>query len=276
MKGEAAREIVRRSGSNLAFALAVLPREKRADMQIFYAFCRDADDFADSEGLTTDQRQNGLRRWRAVVSAEASVETPIESEVADLIQRRSLDRELFKTILDGVEMDLEPQLFQGTDDLKQYCYRVAGAVGLVSIELFGATNSQSATYAEELGYALQWTNILRDVGSDAREGRIYLPVDSLGEAGLSPEDLLSLEPRREPFLKLMAGETARAREFFDRAVAVIPSEDRRALRSAELMRRIYQDLLNRIESDGFRVFEKRYRPSKFRAVSELIRAKLFC
>ncbi|MEM9018695.1 MAG: squalene/phytoene synthase family protein, partial [Verrucomicrobiota bacterium] len=185
------REIVRSSGSNLAFALAVLPAEKREDMAVFYAFCRVADDLADMPGLSAEERLAGLRRWRGLVTAEASdPKTGIESEVVALIENRDLRRDDFVAILDGIEMDLEPLRFSSREELKGYCYRVASAVGLVSIELFGYENPDCRYYAEELGYALQWTNILRDVGEDAEEGRVFLPLDDLARFDLTEESIL--------------------------------------------------------------------------------------
>ncbi|HRQ89358.1 MAG TPA: phytoene/squalene synthase family protein [Bacteroidia bacterium] len=197
---ESAREIVRRSGSNLAFALAVLPGAARRDMEVFYAFCRVVDDLVDEPGLADDERRSGLRRWRDLVEGRATDPQPgIEQEFSEMQRRRDLSTADLLAILDGMEMDLEPQLFATKEDLRHYCYHVAGAVGLVSAALFGATDPEARAYAVELGYALQWTNILRDVGQDAREGRVFLPTEDIGHFGLTAEDLLSGSPDPEKF-----------------------------------------------------------------------------
>jgi phytoene synthase len=272
-----AREIVRRSGSNLAFALAVLPRRIRRDMEIFYAFCRVVDDLADEPGLADAERRAGLDRWRGLVEGRVTDRRPgIETQFADLLRRRAPRQSDLLAILDGMEMDLSPRTFATSDELRHYCYHVASAVGLVSVDLFGCTDPGARAYAEELGYALQWTNILRDVAEDAREGRVFLPLEDLAHFGLAPADLLSGNPDRERFRRLMTRGTAVARAHFREALAALaalPAADRAALRSAELMRRIYTRILNTMEGDGYRVFETRYRPGKLTLLGEFLRAK---
>lgn len=269
-------EIVSRSGSNLAFALAVLPKSKRDDMRVFYAFCRVADDLADEPGLSDEVRQNGLARWRQLIRGEATDPRPgIEAELVSLKENRHLDTGELEAIIDGVEKDLTPQEFETKEDLMRYCYLVASAVGLVSIRLFGAKDPKSREYAEQLGYALQWTNIMRDVGEDAGEGRVFLPLEDLARFGLSRESILSGKPDRACFERLMKHESTVAREFYAKAVAALPDQDRKAMRSAELMRRIYVRILEAMEDDGYRVFDKRYRLPKPRMIAEFLRAKIF-
>lgn len=246
-------------------------------MEVFYAFCRVVDDLADEPGLADEERRAGLRRWRDLV--EGRVEQPragLETEFADLLRRRSPCRSDLLAILDGMEMDLSPRTFATTADLRQYCYHVASAVGLVSVHLFGCTDPGARDYAEELGYALQWTNILRDLAEDARAGRIFLPLEDLSHFGLTPEDLLSGRPDPDKLRKLFSRGTAVARAHFREALAVfaaLPAADRAALRSAELMRRIYTRILETMEADGYRVFETRYRPGKAALLGEFFRAK---
>lgn len=271
---ETSIEIVRRSGSNLAFALAVLPRHKREDMGIFYAFCRVVDDLADDPDLPMELRRAGLARWRGLVRGEIPDPSPgIESEWVDLLGRYDFRLGEVEAIIDGVEMDLEPLRFETAEDLRRYCYRVASAVGLVSIEIFGYSDSRSREYAEQLGYALQWTNILRDVGEDAAEGKIFLPREDLRRFGLDEEDLLGRNPDPASFGRLMKHETRVARDFYVAAEAALPEADRKSMRSAELMKRIYHGILDEMEADGYRVFEKRYRLSKPRMICEFLRAK---
>ncbi len=271
---ESSVEIVRRSGSNLAFALAVLPKAKRQDMRVFYAFCRVVDDLADDPGLAMEERQEGLTRWRDLIrGAVKDPQSGIESEFVELCVRRSLNRDELEAVVSGVEMDLEPGFFQTGEDLKRYCYHVASAVGLVSISIFGYEDPATRVYAEQLGYALQWTNIMRDVGEDAEGGRIFLPLEDLERFGLSKEDLLGGKPDAVKFRQLMEHEALVARSFYSAALKALPVTDRSSMRSAELMRRIYGGILDRMESDGYRVFEKRYRLSKARMLGEFLRSK---
>jgi 15-cis-phytoene synthase len=269
-----ASEIVRGSGSNLAFALAVLPRRKRRDMEVFYAFCRVVDDWADAPGLNEGERRVALNRWRGLVRGEVTpAAAGIETEFVEMVSRRQLPPAVLEAIITGVEMDLNPLRFETAADLRRYCYHVAGAVGLVSIELFGYHDPQTRVYAEELGYALQWTNILRDVGQDAREGRVFLPIEDLRRWGLSEADLLSGAPDKAKFERLMSDQTKVAREHYRAAKDALLRCDVRSMRSAELMRRIYTGILNKMEADGFQVFEKRYRLGKLRMLGEFLRAK---
>lgn len=271
---DSAREIVSRSGSNLAFALAVLPRRQRDDMRVFYAFCRVVDDIVDDGGFSIEERRTGLARWRDLIHGRvAEPRAGIEQEFRELCRRYSLEMADLDAIITGMEMDLEPQRFETASDLQRYCYCVASAVGLVSIEIFGYTDPSTRLYAEQLGYALQWTNILRDVGEDAREGRLYLPIEDLKRYGLTEQMILDGNPDRAKFERLMKHETDRARSFYTAAAAALPKADRASMRSAELMRRIYAAILDEMEAGGFRVFERRYRLTKPAMLCEFLRAK---
>lgn len=274
---DSAREIVRRSGSNLAYALAVLPRDRRRDMEVFYAFCRVVDDLVDEAGLPEEQRRAGLARWREIVLGAATDPRPgIEAEFASLLRRREPDRGDLLAVLEGMEMDLEPPRFETAEELRRYCYHVASAVGLVSAALFGCTDPASRVYAEQLGYALQWTNILRDVGEDARAGRVFLPREDLRRYGLDEAAILSGAPDPAKFGRLMKHAASIARAHYREARAAfasLPRHDRRALRSAELMRRIYTGILDAMERDGFGVFATRYRLAKGRMLGEFLRSK---
>jgi phytoene synthase len=192
--------------------------------------------------------------------------------------RRHLQRDDLLAILDGMEMDLAPRSFATAADLRHYCYHVAGAVGLVSVAIFGCTDPAARGYAEELGYALQWTNILRDVGEDAEKGRVFLPLEDLHHFGLDEAAILSRSPDPEKFRRVMTRGVAAARAHFREslaAYAALPAADRAAVRSAELMRRLYTRILDAMERDGFRVFGTRYRPGKIASLGEFLRAKFF-
>lgn len=271
---ETSREIVRRSGSNLAFALAILPKDKREDMGVFYAFCRIVDDIADDPHIPAAVKRAGLQRWRLLVRGELEDLAPgVESEFEEVRTRYNLDAQELVAIIDGVEMDTEPLRFETAGELKHYCYRVASAVGLSSVRIFGYEDPATRVYAEQLGYALQWTNIMRDVGEDAGEGRVYLPVEDLKRFGVKEQNILSGKPDFASFQRLMKFEAGVARGFYKKAVEALPAVDRKSMRSAEMMRRIYTGILDAMEKDGFRVFEKRYKLSKARMLAEYARAK---
>lgn len=230
----------RSSPSNLAFALFCLPRERRRDALLFYKFCRTIDDIADEPGGDPVIKSRMLQRW-----LEAN---PYPPELESLIQRYGIDRALLQEITRGCAMDLTPLRFKNFRELEDYCWRVACAVGLVSIRIFGCRDSRSEEYAVQLGHALQLTNILRDVGMDAREGRIYLPMDVLNRNGVDESDLL--KGRSSPgLIATMKDLSLKARQRF--AAAIPPSQDHSPLLPARIMRAIYEKILDRIEKNHF-------------------------
>ncbi len=256
-----AATITRQSKSNLALAFVSLGRERRRDITIFYAFCRVVDDIVDSSELSMVEKRVRLAQWRQMLRAATSDEPPLARDVRQLMQKYSLPPEMLEEIIAGVEMDLSILRYPTFKELRVYCYRVASAVGLVSIEIFGYRNPRCREYAIALGLALQITNIIRDVWKDFQAGRIYLPQEDLARFRYSEAELAQRQ-YNERFLQLMEFEAGRAREFFTRAAAELPPEDRRAMAPAEIMGSIYRALLRRIELDKFRVFEKEYRLSK--------------
>jgi phytoene synthase len=260
--GADAQAITRASKSNLALAFVSLPRERRDDITVFYAWCRVVDDIADDPGPTVAQREAALDLWKEALAQPVEDESPLAPPVRQLIAKYQLPIAHFREIIAGVEMDLAGASYDTWEDLRLYCHRVASVVGLISIEIFGCRDPGAKTYALELGLALQLTNILRDVGQDfANAGRIYLPREDLERFGYSAEDLAAGR-RNEGFLALMRFETERARRFYAQAVAALPPADRRVLTAAEIMRAIYGRLLRRMERDGFRVFDRRYSLSR--------------
>jgi 15-cis-phytoene synthase len=256
-----AAAITRQSKSNLALAFVSLGRERKRDITIFYAFCRVIDDIADSAELSVIEKREGLANWRRMLRSDAPDGPLLACDVRQLMDKYSLPPEMLEEIIAGVEMDLSIARYPSFEELRVYCYRVASAVGLVSIEIFGYRNPRCREYAIDLGLALQMTNIIRDVWKDFRAGRIYLPQEDLARFHYSEAELANRQDN-EQFIQLMRFEASRAREFFSRAVAELPSEDRRAMAPAEIMRSIYEALLRRIELDNFRIFEKEYRLSK--------------
>ncbi|MGH8101742.1 MAG: phytoene/squalene synthase family protein [Chthoniobacterales bacterium] len=256
-----AAKITRQSKSNLALAFISLSGERKRDITTFYAFCRVVDDIADSTTLAVAEKQSRLLAWREMLSAPVPSEPAPAADVRRLIDHYSLRPDMLKEIIAGVEMDLTISRYDTFADLRLYCYRVASAVGLVSIEIFGYRNPACKEYAVQLGLALQMTNIIRDVGKDLRNGRIYLPLQDMKRFGYSETELQNRQ-YNERFIRLMEFEAARARGFFARAKELLPREDRRSMVAAEIMGSVYRGLLGKMERDRFRVFEKEYRLNK--------------
>ncbi len=263
-----AATITRQSNSNLALAFISLGRERRRDITIFYAFCRVIDDIVDSSGLSVAAKRLRLAEWRNMLRSAASGEPALARDMRALIDKYSLSLDMLEEIIIGVEMDLSISRYATFGELRVYCYRVASAVGLASIEIFGYRNPACKEYAIQLGLALQMTNIIRDVGKDLRAGRIYLPQEDLARFDYS-EAALQDRQYNERFVRLMKFEAARAREFFVRAARLLPPEDRRSMVAAEIMSSVYRGLLRRMESDKFRVFEKEYRLNKLEKASRI-------
>ena len=268
-----ALQITRASKSNLALAFVALPRQRRADITTFYAFCRIVDDIADEPG-DVSEKQAGLDAWRRAVGGEFAGEPPLASAVRAIISKYSLPVAHFREIIAGVEMDLHGASYATWEDLRVYCHRVASVVGLVSIEIFGCRDPRSREYAEQLGLALQLTNILRDVGQDlANEGRIYLPAEDLARFGVTPADLAA-HRRDERFRDLMDFEAERAQSFFQNAELALPHGDRRALVAARIMASIYSRLLDKMRRDRFRVFDRRYSLSRWKKLGLILRTTI--
>lgn len=216
-----------------------MPTDRRRDALLFYRFCRTIDDIADDECRTVAEKEDLLGRWLEAVGAG------LPSDLECMIERHGVERRLLAEIIKGCASDIRPRSFQTFDDLEAYCWQVACAVGLVSVQIFGCSDPRSETYAEHLGHALQLTNILRDVGEDARLGRIYLPLEDLERHGVDPSQLLALAPG-EGFQAVISGMVAKARTRF--AAAEAPQGDFKALLPARIMRSIYEKTLSRIES----------------------------
>jgi phytoene synthase len=265
-----ASQITRRAKSNLAFALRILPRERRGDAVVFYAFCRTLDDLADDPAIPAAGRAAALQAWKHGLANGFENPTELQRQISAVRQRHSIPGELLVAIADGCLMDLEPRRFQTWEELSDYIWKVACAVGLVSIRIFGCTDIPAAeTHAVALGRALQLTNILRDVREDYDNGgRVYLPLEDLARFAYAEADLAA-GARDERFLALMNHEADRAEAYFREAAAAMPAADRRALAPARVMSAIYQELLGEMRRDGFRVFEKRYHVSGSRKLAIL-------
>ena len=252
------RNITRKSASNLALAFVLLPREKRDGMQALYAFCREVDDIADDELIPIEERRTKLKSWREDIfrACGDGTEAPrfkVNQELRPFICRYGLSARLFDELILGVEMDLDIKRYETYEQLDLYCYRVASVVGLLSIEIFGYKNPLCREYADALGKALQLTNILRDVRSDAERGRIYIPLEELTRCQIPEEEVLHSHYSAR-FRKAAEAVAARARGFYQAAREKLPSEDQRAMAAAELMGSVYWRLLRKLELQEFNVF----------------------
>lgn len=251
------QSITRKSASNLALAFVLLPPEKRREMAALYAFCREVDDVADDEPVPVEKRRLTLQKWREDVALACNggePAFPVNQELQPVIRHRGLSFELFDEIIKGVEMDLDIQRYETMAALEQYCYRVASVVGLLSIEVFGYRDVRCKDYAVFLGKALQLTNILRDVRSDADRGRIYIPLEECRRFGVLPEEILN--GRYSPAYQRLAESIAEhARGFYRQAREALPEADRRSMATAELMGSVYWRLLGKLERRQFNVFD---------------------
>jgi 15-cis-phytoene synthase len=257
--GSLSASLTRKSRSNFYFAFLTLPRPRRDALYAVYAFCRTVDDVADLGSDPVAQRA-ALTRWREDVARcfepGATPVHPIARQLKAAVAAYPIPRAALEAIIDGCEMDLERARYETAEDLEPYCYRVASAVGLCCIEIFGYTDSRARDYAIHLGKALQLTNIMRDVGADARAGRVYLPQRDLKDFGVSEDDLVAGR-HTEAFVRLMTHQAARARHFYAAARAAYPVVDTRSLVAAQIMGRIYYALLEEIEGRRFAVFGER-------------------
>ena len=271
--------LTRTSRSNFFYAFLLLPRAQRHAIFAVYAFCRIVDDAVD-EGVDRAAQRRELARWReeiARVFGREPTTHPAAERLRAAVRRFPIPREALEEIIAGVEMDLDRATYETFDDLYPYCYRVASAVGLCSIAIFGYRDPRAQDYAINLGVALQLTNILRDVQADARMGRVYLPQEDLRRFGVTIDDLR--EGRYSPaFVELMAFEATRARDYYARAWRGLPSADHRTLFAAEIMGHTYFALLCAIEARRFDVFGERVAvPTRRRvaiALAGWVRARL--
>lgn len=245
------------SGSSFYYSFLFLPSERRRAITALYAFCREVDDVVD-ECSEVDLARTKLAWWRKEIAAsfDGSARHPVAQALIPVVRDFDLPLQHFHAVIDGMEMDLQYNRYPDFPTLQSYCYRVAGVVGLMAAEIFGYREPATRQYAELLGTAFQLTNIIRDVGEDARRNRIYLPLDELARFDVSTVDLASLR-ETEGFRPLMAHQIERAREYYRRAFAALPQGDRKSQRAGLVMAAIYQTTLDEIEAGGCKVLTSR-------------------
>jgi phytoene synthase len=245
------------SGSSFYYAFLFLPRERRAAITAFYAFCREVDDVVD-EISDAQVAQTKLAWWRREVhSAFAGQPShPVMLALMPLAPVYGITAAHLEAVIEGCQMDLTQSRYLDLPDLSRYCHLVAGIVGEVAARIFGQSQEATTAYAHKMGLAFQLTNIIRDVGEDALRGRIYLPISELQQFDVKAHELIKRQ-YSDRFTALMQFQTERALALYDEALALLPTEDRRAQKPGLMMASIYRTLLREIQADGYQVLHQR-------------------
>jgi len=245
------------SGSSFYYSFLFLPQEKRRAITALYAYCREVDDVVD-ECSDADLARAKLAWWREEIAGTfaGAAQHPVAMALIPVVRRFELPQARFHEIIDGMAMDLQYNRYPDFATLQSYCYRVAGAVGLMAAQIFGYRDPATLRYAENLGTAFQLTNIIRDVGEDARRGRVYLPLDELARFGVAASDIVHLR-ETDSFRQLIEFQIDRAREYYQRAFADLPRQDRKSQRPGLVMAAIYRTVLDEIYAGGCKVLNQR-------------------
>ena len=245
------------SGSSFYYAFLFLPHSKRNAITTFYAFCREIDDIVD-EMMDSGVARTKLAWWQKEVrrAFQGQPNHPVMKALMNHANDFGIEERHLQAIIQGCEMDLLQNRYLSYEELQNYCHLVAGIVGEVSAKIFGQTQVQTTNYAHKLGQALQLTNIIRDVGEDARRGRIYLPMNELQKFGVTANDILTSR-YSESFVELMKFQSTRAKNLYQDALSNLPDVDKRAQKPGLMMASIYSALLKEIEFDGFQVLHQR-------------------
>lgn len=244
-----------KSGSSFYFSFSFLPSVKRDALKTVYAFCRTTDDIVDN-AQDVNSKIKVLIKWRnELEKALGGLSSyPILNQLSTIAEKYGIPVVHFYELIKGVEMDLVKKRYRTFEELKEYCYLVASSVGLMSLGIFGSKNEKTKAYAINLGIALQLTNIIRDVGIDAKYGRVYLPQEDLERFGYNESELFSFR-YNERFRKLMEFESERTEEYFRKAQESLPQEDKRVMFAAKIMERIYYHILMKIKQAQYNVFD---------------------
>ncbi len=260
---DSAKEISKQSKSSFYYAFNLLPKDKREAMNIVYAFCRKTDDIVDNYN-SKEVKLKDLIQWKRDFenSLNGFKDNPLLNQLADVIDKYKIPTEPFFDLIKGMEMDLNFSRYENFESLKEYCYRVASSVGLISIEIFGYKNISTKDFAINLGIALQLTNILRDIIKDLENDRIYLPKEDMERFSYSEDDLLSRNYNNN-FIKLMKFQVERAEYYFKLASSSLSKEDVRSMFPARAMQSVYYNLLQKIVDNNYDVLNKTIRVNNF-------------
>jgi len=247
---EYCKQKTKESHSSFLSAFIFLKKEKREALTALYAYCREVDDIAD-ECLDHEIASKKLNWWREEVERlfKGAPQHPVSKALHPFLSHFNLSKNYFIEIIDGMEMDVKFNRYESFEQLELYCYRVASCVGILSAHIFGFTNKDTLTFAKNLGIALQLTNIIRDLGEDARRGRIYIPLDELKKLGVSEEEIISLK-NSEKIKILVQNQSDRAKKFYDLASKTLPIEDKKSQKISLVMGNIYYVLLKEIVKDN--------------------------
>ncbi|MFH1052572.1 MAG: squalene/phytoene synthase family protein [bacterium] len=265
--------------SNFTYSFSFLPKDERHAISSIYTFCSYIDNIVDSTPNNDDKikqiKLNRLQWWENVIEEIYSGrnKNPLLMTLILVINRFSIPKQYFLTLIDGCRRDLVKTRYETFEELKEYCYGVAGIVGLISIEIFGHKYEETKKYAINLGYALQLTNILRDIKTDKDRGYIYLPHEDLEKFGYSEEELMN-DTYNDKFVALMQFEAARAREFFHKARTCLRPDERITIFAAEIMDAIYFRLLEKIELNHYNIFEKKIKVSNIHKIMIALKHRL--
>ncbi len=264
---ESAKEISKESKSSFYYAFNLLPEQKRDAMNVVYAFCRKTDDIVDATNDSQDVKYDKLRKWRIEFERAFTghSEFPLLNKLGKTISNFNIPLDPFFELIKGMEMDLQKDRYKSFDDLQLYCYRVASTVGLMCIEIFGYKNPSTKNFAVDLGIALQLTNILRDIGKDAEQGRIYLPQEDLQRFNYSEQELMT-RAYNDRFRELMIYESGRAKRYFNSATSHLDLDDKKTMFAARAMQHIYYKMLEKIIAADYDVFNNNIKVSKIEKV----------
>ena len=270
------KEVSQKSGSNFYYSFLFLPHARRELMYTIYAFCREVDNAVD-EPPTGSNPHEQVAHWREEVEAAYMdrAKFPVTVSLSHHLKQVDIPQEYFQELISGVEMDLTIRRYETFQDLYAYCYRVASVVGLICLKVFGTRSEKADAYAINLGMAFQLTNILRDIGTDAQNNRIYLPQEDFVRFGYSEQDLFT-HKHNPAFIEFMKFQCTRAREYYAKArqiLQTLPVSDRRSLIVAEIMRGVYGRILDQIEAKNYQVFDERVSLHSFNRL--LIAAKIW-
>lgn len=262
---DSSQEIMKKSKTNFANSNIFLSTEKQEAINVIYSFCRHSDDIVDDEYSDFETKKLNLDNWRTefLNALKNNSKIKILLDLKEVIEKYRINPEIFLDLLKGMEMDLTNSRYKTFDDLRTYCFLVASTVGLITIEVYGYKDKAIQEYAVNLGMALQLTNILRDIKSDAAIGRIYIPTDDLEQFGCTEKDILDSNYNKN-FVELMKFQCERAKSFYTKADAYLVKSERNRMLSARIIEKIYFGILRKIEKSGYNVFKKRIRLSNFR------------